>query len=353
MNMNKNIKILDTTLRDGSYAVNYSFTSHDTQQICERLQGAGIEFIEIGHGVGMNGSANHGKAVQTDEEYLAAAAEVLSTSKFGMFCIPGIARLEDLDLAAKYNMDFIRIGTNLKDVEDAKPFIEKAKAHGMFVASNFMKSYVLEPKLFAEKVQIAESYGADLVYVVDSAGGMFPHQVAEYYKAVREVTSIPLGFHGHNNLMLGNANSLEAVRVGYDFVDTSLQGLGRSSGNACTEILVCTLEKMGIATGLDYHELLDTAFDLITPLVNSNGRHPIDVISGHADFHSSYMGLIRKYASKYSVDPIRLIEEVSKVNRVDVIEEDVDRVAKDLEKEDDLYIGKYRFNRYIGNEQQR
>jgi len=57
--------------------------------------------IEIGHGVGLHASeAGKGKAAETDEAYCKAAAEVLRKAKFGMFCIPGIARLEDIDMAA-------------------------------------------------------------------------------------------------------------------------------------------------------------------------------------------------------------------------------------------------------------
>ena len=95
-------EILDCTLRDGSYANNFSFTSADTAVICRRLEKAGIKLIEVGHGVGLNASnVGHGRATQTDEEYMEAAAGAVKDARWGMFCIPGIARLEDVDLAAK------------------------------------------------------------------------------------------------------------------------------------------------------------------------------------------------------------------------------------------------------------
>src|SRR5574337_921441 len=126
--MKRKIKILDTTLRDGSYAINFSFTSSDTSILCKNLEDAGFEYIEIGHGSGLNASnLGYGKTVQTDEEYMIAADEVLGKAKYGMFCIPGIARLKDLDIASKHNMEFIRVGTDVTKVPKSEIFIKKAK----------------------------------------------------------------------------------------------------------------------------------------------------------------------------------------------------------------------------------
>ena len=60
----------------------------------------------------------------------------------------------------------------------------------MYVAANYMKSYALEPKKFAEKVKLSEKYGADMIYLVDSAGGMFPDQIKSYHSAIRNVSDI-------------------------------------------------------------------------------------------------------------------------------------------------------------------
>ena len=157
----KKITILETTLRDGSYAINYSFTSADTKVICKQLEEAGFEFIEVGHGAGLRASIKgYGIAAATDEEYMVAAKEALTKAKWGMFCIPGIAELEDIDLAAKHGMSFIRIGTNVTDVEKSESFIKRAKKYGMFVTANYMKSYALPPEQFAEKVKLSEKYGS-------------------------------------------------------------------------------------------------------------------------------------------------------------------------------------------------
>jgi 4-hydroxy 2-oxovalerate aldolase/long-chain acyl-CoA synthetase len=345
-------EILETTLRDGSYAINYSFTAADTSTICKELEKAGFRHIEIGHGVGLNGSnKGYGMAAATDEEYLTAAKSALKKAKYGMFCIPGIARLEDLDLAHKHGMGFIRVGTNITEVEKSEEFIKKAKDCGMLVAGNYMKSYALSPEKFAEKVKLSERYGADLVYIVDSAGGMFSENVLSYVKAIRKVSDIDLGFHGHDNLGLAVANSITAAENGVKFIDSSLQGLGRSSGNASTEILVAALRKKGFKIDLDFLKILEIGQKYIQPLITVKGKMPLDIVAGYADFHSSYMHHIQKYSAKYGVNPYILIIELTKIDKINANEKVLDEIAKKIKKDEEFYIAKYGFGRYVGGEQ--
>jgi len=349
----RKINILETTLRDGSYAVNFSFTSSDTAIICKALEEAGVEYIEIGHGVGLGASkAGWGQAAQTDEEYMEAAGKVLNKAKYGMFCIPGIARLEDIDLASKHGMGFIRVGTNVTEIPKSKEFIKKAKEYGMFVAANYMKSYALPPKDFARQVKLSEEYGADMVYIVDSAGSMFADDIKKYYEAIREVSEIPLGFHGHDNLGLAIANSLAAAEMGIDCVDSSLQGLGRSSGNACTEILVAIFLKRGYNINLDLLKLFEIGQTYIQPLLSVKGRMPLDTVSGYAEFHSSYMPHIQQCAAKYGIDPIILIIEICKIDKVNLDVAVLEKVAQRIKEKGSVYLGKYGFNRYVGGEQE-
>jgi len=352
--MNKKVNIIETTLRDGSYAVNFSFTSTDTSQICASLENVGFEYIEIGHGVGLN-AANSGfpVAVQTDEEYMIAANKALKKAKYGMFCIPGIARLKDIDLGARHNMGFIRIGANATDIEKTETFIKRAKKHKMFVCANFMKSYALEPKNFAEKVKLSENFGVDMVYIVDSAGGMFPEDLDRYYEAIRKVSRIPLGFHGHDNLSLAVCNNLKAVKLGMEFIDSSLQGLGRSGGNAATEILVAVLLKLGYAINIDFIKLLEIGQKYINPLISAKGKQLLDIVAGYADFHSSYMHHIHKYAALYRINPAVLIIELTKIDKVDVDERVLNKVARKVKRLEEVYLGKFDFTRYVGHEQEK
>jgi len=348
----KKNKILDTTLRDGSYAINFSFTSNQTSQICQKLEEAGIEFIEIGHGTGFNSSnRGYGKAVQTDEEYMIAAQEVLKDSKYGMFCIPGIAQIDNLDVAAEHNMSFVRIGTDVTKITESKDFIKRAKDLGLYVFANYMKSYAMIPEKFAQQVLLSERYGADTVYIVDSAGGMFPENIKEYYDSIRKVSDISIGFHAHDNLGFAISNSISAIDIGIDIVDSSLQGLGRSSGNASTELLVLALKKKGYETGVNFLKVLEIGWEYIQPLLKTLGNNPLDTISGYADFHSSYMPKIIKYAIQYNIDPINLILEITKIDKINVEDSNIIEIIKKIPKSTIDIKTKYDSSLYVGGEQ--
>lgn len=352
--MKRKIHVLDTTLRDGSYTINFSFTAADTAVLCRELERVGVTYIEVGHGAGLNASrTGHGQAAASDEEYMKAARSAVKKAKVGMFCIPGIAKLQDLETAIQHGLDFIRVGTNVDEIESSEPFVRRAKKAGLFVAANYMKSYALSPGNFAKKVKLSEEYGADMVYVVDSAGGMLPGTLEKYYCAIRRVSRLPLGFHGHNNLGLAVANSLEAARTGFVFVDASLQGLGRSSGNAGTEMLVGALEKNGYSTGIRFLELLAVGQKYVRPLITKKGEMSLDVVSGYADFHSSYMPAILRCAAKHRVEPERLIIEACRIDKVNVNAKNLEQIAKKMHRHRSLFIGQYGIDRYVGNEQEK
>jgi 4-hydroxy-2-oxovalerate aldolase len=353
MSEDKTTKILEVTLRDGSYTIDFQFTASDTALICQELEGLGFDLIEIGHGVGLGASrAGKGKAAESDETYLRVAAETLKKASWGMFCIPGIATLEDIDMAAEYGMSFIRIGTDVTEMEQSEPFIARGKRHGMFVSANFMKSYAMEPDKFAEKAVLTQKYGSDILSIADSAGGMLTEDMEKYFLAVQEKCDIKLGFHGHNNLDLALANSLKAVELGATIIDTSLQGIGRGAGNTPTEIFILALERKGIRMGINPLKVMDVGDKYIKPLLTRHGYDAIDMISGYAQFHSSYMGLIREYSSKYRIDPRRLIMAVTEEDKVNAPREMVDRIAKEISKVgDEVFTARFRIDRYHGEEQ--
>ncbi len=318
----KKVDILECTLRDGSYSIDFQFDYKDTAVIAKMLETSGVKYIEIGHGIGMNASQSGlGMAASTDEEYLKAAMENLSKAKFGMFFIPGIGRIEDIDLAADYGMDFIRIGTNVTETDNAEKFIKYAKKKDMLIASNLMKSYTLSPSEALKNAKNVADWGADIVTIVDSAGGMLPNEVSSYITTLRDNLDCRIGFHGHNNFYLAIGNTLAAIESGATIVDTTLQGMGRSAGNAPTEIILLILKKIGYQTNIDMKKIFEIGENFIRPIMKKQGFGPIDVISGYAQFHSKFTDTIFQVAKKTGVDPLDLIVKVSEKNKIFVSEE--------------------------------
>lgn len=327
-------KIFDCTVRDGSYAVNFKFTCTDVKNIVSRLVRLGIEYIEIGHGQGLNASSpERGISLYTDEEYLDAAMSVAGDSKIGVFCIPGIAKMEDIKMAKKHGAQFIRIGVTIDNVEKARPYVAYAKNLGLETMVNFMKSYSRTPQRFAEGCKTAHDMGADYVYLVDSAGTMLPEDIEAFQKAAVALTpDIRLGFHGHNNMGLGVANGLKCIELGFSFVDCSFQGLGRSIGNIATEMFVMAAEKKyGTEVyDIDIPRLLEYGYVVLKDISDRNLDNPLELICGYTGFHSSFLKDIYRCCCDYNVDPLRLIMAYTNIDKENVDNNKLAEVAKNL-----------------------
>lgn len=320
MKQSKSVTILDCTLRDGSYVVCQQFTAADTERICAALEAAGLQEIEIGHGFGLGASGpRFGVAAATDREYVAAAARTLRYARFGTFYIPGIGSTADLDMACEHGMHFVRIGTNVHQYKEARPHIEHARRIGLHVSYNAMKSYLVPPRELLAAMRATAEWGAQAANVVDSAGTLLPTDVKAYVRPLVGELAVPIGFHGHNNLHMANANCLAAWEEGATLFDGTLQGMGRSGGNAQTEILAHVFERMNVATGLDIRSLLAAGDGLIRPLMgaDSGGATSLNVVTGMGGFHSSHLDRITSVANRLGVDLQDLILAVCKLDRVD------------------------------------
>ena len=145
----REIDILECTLRDGSYAVDFRFTEQDTRLLTGLLAGVGFRWIEVGHGLGLGAAdAGKGRMPTDDATMIAAARKGAKDARIGVFCIPGIARQEMLTEAREAGLDFVRIGQNPEQIDTAYPFIERAAAIGLVPIVNVMKSYAIPPTEF-------------------------------------------------------------------------------------------------------------------------------------------------------------------------------------------------------------
>lgn len=343
------VEILDVTLRDGSYAIDFQFSCAQQKLITRGLEKLGIKYVEIGHGQGLGASSpRNGIALQTDDEYLDAARDSLFESQYGMFCIPGVASIDDVEKACDKGVGFLRIGTNVTEVETSEKFVKIAKNRGIIVATNYMKSYAVDPEYLAEQVVKSESYGADIAYVVDSAGCMTPDQLEKITNTIRKRSGISLGFHGHDNLGFALANSIKAVELGYEYIDCSLQGMGRSSGNTPTELFAIAANRMGYDVNIDVKEILKLSRRYVFPLARKINL--IDTMCGYTGFHTSYLRAVNKISGKYGVDPLALIESYAKEDQVHMDITRLEEIARSLPEDLESY-SLCDFNGYFGHEQ--
>src|SRR6476620_3759645 len=166
------INIVENTLRDGSYVINFQFDKKQTKDITNGLSRLGFKMIEVGHGLGL-GAWNNPKAglsKENDEAY-----------------IPGIGTADDMNKAVDLGIKFIRIGSNVYTYTNTLKFAEQAKKRGLTVAINLMKSYAVKSYEFTTIAKTIDDWNiADVIYLVDSAGCMMPQDVFEYIDRTRE-----------------------------------------------------------------------------------------------------------------------------------------------------------------------
>ncbi|MGA8274461.1 MAG: hypothetical protein WB919_23085 [Candidatus Sulfotelmatobacter sp.] len=330
----RRVEILECTLRDGSYAVDFKFTKNDTALLAGVLGRLGFRLIEVGHGLGL-GAAKAGKGAMpsADEALIEAAKRAAPNALIGCFFIPGIGTADQLKSARSAGLDFVRIGCNAREIKDAFPYLTLAKELGLKVCLNFMKTYGISADEFGEKARVGQTAGAEIIYCVDSAGSMLPEDVRKYLNAVRERCQCELGFHGHSNLQFAVANSVEAVRCGANFIDTTLYGLGRSAGNVPTEVAVAVFDNLGIQTGVDLFDVMDAAEEFIGPLMSQMQLYDMmSVAMGSSQFHSSFLPKVAAAAHKHGVDLRRLVVAMGKLDPVDLDEDKLNFVAGNLPK---------------------
>lgn len=332
------MNLLDTTLRDGGNVVGHGFSKELTVSMIEGLMRAGIYEIEYGNckGLGAYEQENATKAL-TDEEYLAIAEPYCKTAHLGMFVGAKRAKVEKIQAAADAGLNFIRVGNEAGNGKDSIAAVKMVKDAGLVCRYALMKGYLLAPAELAKEAKMLEEAGVDKITIMDSAGTMFPDETTEYVKALKETILIPVGFHGHSNLGLSQANALAAVAAGADEVDCGLLGMARSAGNCATELAVATLKRKGLLDEVNLYSLLHYLEDELIPAMEAYHYHvavdPVSLLMGFYGCHSSAIPLLRAAAESKKVSIYQLIERVSAQDRKAPGKELIDTVAEELRKE--------------------
>lgn len=331
------VYLTDTTLRDGNHTVSHSFSPEEAAKIAKSLEDAGIDLIEVGHGDGIGGSTiNYGHSKYSDIEVVKAVSKVLTKSKLTVLLLPGIGLVEDLHEMKKLGVKAVRIATHVTEADISHQHIKAAKEMGFFVVGFLMMAHMASTEKVVEEALKMESYGADVVYVTDSAGALLPAQVTERVTALRKALKCAIGHHSHNNLGLAVANSIAAVEAGATYIDGSLSGLGAGAGNTSTELVIAAFNKSGIETSADLFKAMDASKDVLIPILEQKGLHihsNLDpMILGYAGVYSSFLLHARRNAKTYGLDVRDILIELGRRKAVGGQEDWIIEICNDLVK---------------------
>ncbi|OMP67213.1 4-hydroxy-2-oxovalerate aldolase [Domibacillus epiphyticus] len=339
---NKKIIITEVALRDGSHAIRHQYTVEQVSAVAGALDKAGVPYIEVSHGDGLGGSSlQYGLSKTNEMELIEAAVSAVDQAKIAVLLLPGIGTVSDLKEAAALGAKMARVATHVTEADVAPQHISRAKELGMETVGFLMMSHMASPEKLTEQAKLMESYGADTVYIVDSAGALLPHETAERIRRLKNELSVNIGFHAHNNLSLAMANTLAAIAEGADHIDGSIRCLGAGAGNTQTEVLVAVLERMGIQTGIDLYKMMDIAEDLVAPILEKPQEITKDsLVLGYAGVYSSFLLHAQRAAKQFNVDSRDILIELGKQKVVGGQEDMIFDVAADLAKQSTSLIAK-------------
>jgi 4-hydroxy 2-oxovalerate aldolase len=304
-NPKRRILISDPSLRDGNHAIFHQITPEQIAMYCQGADEAGIPIVEVGHGNGLGASSLQvGEAATDDATMITIARENLKTSKLGVHIIPGFATIErDLKPAIDRGVDVIRVASHCTEADITERHISYCRKEGKIVFGVLMMSHMIEKEMLCEEARKMENYGAEGVILMDSAGNYLPMDVRSKVLYLRENLSIPVGFHAHNNLGMGIANSVAAVEAGAAIVDGCTRGFGAGAGNAQLEVLIAVLDRMGYETGVSFYKALDLG-DLAEKCIVKEIPYigSLSIVSGLAGVFSGFIKPVQRISKEFSVD---------------------------------------------------
>lgn len=333
----RRVTLHDMTLRDGMHPKRHQMTLAQMTSIAQGLDAAGMPLIEVTHGDGLGGSSvNYGFPAHSDEEYLSAVIPLMKQAKVSALLLPGIGTVDDLRMAHGLGVHTLRVATHCTEADVSEQHIALSRKLGMDTVGFLMMSHMNSPQGLVTQARLMESYGANCIYITDSAGYMLPEEVKAKLGAVRAALhhDTELGFHGHHNLAMGVANSIAAIEAGASRIDAAAAGLGAGAGNTPMEVLVAVCDRMGIHTGVDVFGIQDVAEDLVVPIMDFPIRIDRDALTlGYAGVYGSFLLFAKRAAEKYGISAREILVEMGRRNCVGGQEDMIEDTALTLLKQ--------------------
>ena len=328
------IRITDSSLRDGSHAKGHQFDEQMVRRVVAGLDGAGVPVVEVTHGDGLGGSSfNYGFSLESERILIAAAVDEAKQAKIAALMLPGLGTKDDMRAVADLGVSVIRIATHCTEADIAIQHFGLARELNLETVGFLMMAHSQPPEVLAEQARIMADAGCQCVYVVDSAGALILDQVTDRVAAVlAEIGSdAQVGFHGHENLALGVANSIYAIRAGATQIDACTRRFGAGAGNTPTEAFAAVCDKLGIRTGVDVLRMFDVAEEVVRPVMDGEcALDRLSLIMGYAGVYSSFLRHAYRAAERYGVSGADILLECGERHLVGGQEDQIIDIAVGL-----------------------
>src|SRR5712672_4351317 len=263
------IRIFDTTLRDGEQAPGFSMSAAEKVRIARQLESLGVDIIESGFPIASRGDLEGVRAVTREIRNCTVAALARARRDDIDAALDGLKgaahpRLHtflatsDLHLHYKLRMTHEQaleaISTNVRYARERCAEVE-------FSAEDASRSDI---DFLCQAVKRAVAAGATTINLPDTVGYALPEEYETMFRRVIDfldgAPGIILSAHGHNDLGLGVANSLAAIRAGARQLELTINGIGERAGNAALEEVVVLLRVRQAALGVTTNIQLDKLY---------------------------------------------------------------------------------------------
>jgi 4-hydroxy 2-oxovalerate aldolase len=328
------VRVTDTSLRDGSHAKRHQFTEQNVRDIVAALDDAGVPVIEVTHGDGLGGSSyNYGKSLVDERVLMKAAVDEATKAKIAALMLPGLGTKDDIKAIHEIGVSIVRIATHCTEADISEQHFSLAREIGLETVGFLMMAHTSPPESLAVQARIMADAGCQCVYVVDSAGAMILEDASDRVAAVvAELgADAQVGFHGHENLSLSLANTIAAIRAGAVQIDGSTRRFGAGSGNTSCEAFAAVAERLGITTGLDVLKMIDAAEDVVRPVMDDECvLDRLSLIMGYAGVYSSYLKHAYRASERYGVPGADILIECGRRKLVGGQEDQIIQIAAEL-----------------------
>lgn len=333
----RKVLLHDMCLRDGMHAKREQISVDQMVKVATALDAAGVPLIQVSHGAGLGGnSLQHGFALASNEEYLRAVCPRMTQAKVSVLLIPGLGTMKELQSAYDCGARSVHVATHATEADTSPQHIAYARKLGMDTTGFLMMAHLNTPEGLAQQGKLMESYGAQTIYITDSAGFMLPGDVTDRVAALKAVLNpeTEIGFHGHHNLGLGVWNSIAAIEAGASRIDGSVAGLGAGAGNTPLEVFLAVCDRLGIETGVDLFKLMDVAEDVIVPMMDQPVRVDRDSLTlGFAGVYSTFLLHAKRAGARFGVPARDILVELGRQKMIGGQEDMIEDTAMTLAKQ--------------------
>lgn len=333
----RKVLLHDMCLRDGMHAKREQISVDQMVKVATALDAAGVPLIQVSHGAGLGGnSLQHGFALASNEEYLRAVCPRMTQAKVSVLLIPGLGTMKELQSAYDCGARSVHVATHATEADTSPQHIAYARKLGMDTTGFLMMAHLNTPEGLAQQGKLMESYGAQTIYITDSAGFMLPGDVTDRVAALKAVLNpeTEIGFHGHHNLGLGVWNSIAAIEAGASRIDGSVAGLGAGAGNTPLEVFLAVCDRLGIETGVDLFKLMDVAEDVIVPMMDHAVRVDRDSLTlGFAGVYSTFLLHAKRAGARFGVPARDILVELGRQKMIGGQEDMIEDTAMTLAKQ--------------------